>query len=265
MIRPSLQDIPYPHFSFPDPNPELLQDALDLYDAEIRYVDHHLGLLLERLREKGVLTDDDYLILTSDHGEEFHEHGQWLHGRSLFEEVLRVPLIVVGPNLSAQTVSLPVELIDVLPTLARWLNFRLTRSQVQGKDFTPLLQNDQPAMDSFIFAERPSAGRHLSSVRSRDRKLIRLVHKGEDSWLLFNLAVDPGETQNLLHRPANRASAPETSAQAQAKDLYQALTEFIQSASSHQRGPARQALVDSQTQNMLDQLGYLDPTEEAGR
>jgi arylsulfatase A-like enzyme len=265
MIQPSMQDIPYPLFFFPEPEPERLKDALDLYDAEIRYVDHHLGLLLERLREKGVLTDDDYLILTSDHGEEFHEHGQWLHGRSLFEEVLHVPLLITGPNVDAQKVSLPVELIDVLPTLAKWLKIPLAANQVQGKDLSPLLQSDQAALDSFIFAERPSAGRHLYSVRSRDRKLIRLVHEGEDSWLLYDLGKDPGETQNLLRRPDYTASAPESSAQAQAKSLHQALSKFIQSATSHQRGPARQALVDSQTQNMLDQLGYLDPTAEVGR
>jgi arylsulfatase A-like enzyme len=91
---------------------------VDLYDDEIRFNDHYFGELVERLEERG-LYRDSMLVLTSDHGEEFGERGGSGHGFTLFEEVVRVPLVVKYPgNAGAGTsVEAPVSLLDVLPTV----------------------------------------------------------------------------------------------------------------------------------------------------
>ena len=91
----------------------------DLYDAEIAYVDRELGKFLDRLRERGAL-DDTLVIVTSDHGEEFGDHGHFSHGISLYQEQLHVPLILYLPGHfeGGQLVSHPVHGVDLAPTIA---------------------------------------------------------------------------------------------------------------------------------------------------
>ena len=72
--------------------------------------------MLAKLRELG-LWDDTMIVITADHGEEFQEHGGWWHGTTLYEEQIRVPLIVRAPGLAPRRVSAPVQTIDIAPTL----------------------------------------------------------------------------------------------------------------------------------------------------
>jgi arylsulfatase A-like enzyme len=82
------------------------------YDAEISFVDHEVGRLLESL------PPDTLILLTSDHGEEFREHGGFLHGHTLFQELLHVPLIIAGPGVPAKlAIEAPVSHVDIAPTL----------------------------------------------------------------------------------------------------------------------------------------------------
>jgi len=103
-------------FAARDETPAEHQRAL--YDGEIAYSDAEFGKLLDNLHALG-LFDDSVFVLLSDHGEEFGEHGRWLHGRSLFEEVLRVPLVVRLPGAAhgGRRVEARATLADVLPTV----------------------------------------------------------------------------------------------------------------------------------------------------
>src|SRR5688572_7422573 len=100
-------------------NPETLRAMSDAYDEGIRYVDDRLGKLFDELRRRGAY-DDTLIIVTADHGEEFLEHGLLSHGTSLYDEVIRVPLIVKfpcpGPHCAPRVVDSQVELVDVFPT-----------------------------------------------------------------------------------------------------------------------------------------------------
>ena len=89
-----------------------------LYDGEIAENDASFGRLLDDLRARGLL-QRSAVLFTSDHGEEFHEHGGWRHAESLFEEVLRVPLVVRLPGgaPAGATVADPADQIDIAPTL----------------------------------------------------------------------------------------------------------------------------------------------------
>lgn len=89
---------------------------VDLYDAEIRYTDAQLERFF-RSFELSPLAKSTYIILHSDHGEGFGEHGGKHHGQSLYNEQVRVPLLIVGPGLPPRRVSTPVSLIDVTPTV----------------------------------------------------------------------------------------------------------------------------------------------------
>ena len=73
------------------------QLVINQYDAEIRYTDDMVGELFESLKKQNLL-DSTYFVITSDHGEEFWEHGRWEHGRTFYNESIRVPLIIYPPG-----------------------------------------------------------------------------------------------------------------------------------------------------------------------
>jgi arylsulfatase A-like enzyme len=96
------------------------------YDQEARYTDDHVGPFLAHLARIG-LAERSIVIVTSDHGEEFGEHGGMGHGRTLHQEVLRVPLVIAAPGLLAPAVvTSPVSLLDVGPTILELLGLAPT-------------------------------------------------------------------------------------------------------------------------------------------
>ncbi len=117
--EPEARPLPYPLGVQQRPDASLMDGFSRLYDAEVRWLDNGLEKFVANLRAAGLLGEDDWLIITSDHGEEFWEHEHWGHGQNLYHEVLRVPLIVIGPGVTAgKVVADPVSLVDLLPTLA---------------------------------------------------------------------------------------------------------------------------------------------------
>jgi arylsulfatase A-like enzyme len=127
---------------------------LALYDAEIRYLDDLVAGLLAGLERAGV-ADDTILVLFSDHGEQFGEHGIYGHQNSLYDTLLHVPLILHAPGLApaGTRVRTPVGLVDVRPTVLDLLGLP-PRGQAHGRSLVPLLQG-RPLPDVPIFAELP--------------------------------------------------------------------------------------------------------------
>ncbi len=116
--------------------PQTTQVIRSLYDAEVAFNDHHLGRFLDALRERG-LYDDAVIIVLSDHGEEFLEHGSLEHGRTVYGEVTHVPLVVKlprGEGVGGRREARVVQLADVLPTLADYANLP-GRAAVRGSSF----------------------------------------------------------------------------------------------------------------------------------
>lgn len=181
---------PYPLTQFDEPNASDLAGIQALYDAEIRYVDREIGRLLDTLRARGLL-DNTYVVVTADHGEEFYDHKQWLHGNSLFEELVRVPLVISGPNIAARAVDAPVSLLDVLPTIAEWTGAPPPFA-VQGRSLNAALSGGELDRARTIFFERNEEP-VLRGIRSGDQKLIELDHEGGPTWLAYDLARDPHE------------------------------------------------------------------------
>jgi len=105
-----------------------------LYDGQIKYVDRSLEKLLAGLKAKGVL-DDTVIILTADHGEEFFEHGNFEHGHSLYNELLRVPLIVVGKRFKPGQVNRAVSLVDIFPFILETTGTRSEKLDIAGRSF----------------------------------------------------------------------------------------------------------------------------------
>jgi arylsulfatase A-like enzyme len=184
-----------------------LKHVTALYDGEIRYVDQQIQRLLEALNDS-VELEDCLIVLTSDHGEEFNDHGSMEgHGWTLYEEVLHVPLIVLlpGRDRSENIVDAPVALIDVAPTLLGLLGVQIPED-FQGEDLSNLIHGAGSRVDKrFLFSETYRFNRKRS-VRGPRYKLIHTGDTGvgrggviwNEGWELFDLVEDQEEQENLI-------------------------------------------------------------------
>ena len=165
------------------------------YDEEIAFVDHHVGRLLEGLEARGLL-DRSLLVLTSDHGEEFFEHGGFEHGHAMWQELLHVPLLIWGPGVVAGQDSSPVSLVDIAPTVLDWVGLP-TPADIDGRSLWPRLSDVAPLADRKLFAEQKLYGSPESVVIEWPLKVVA----NRDGWpsRVFDLDADPAEQTDLSH------------------------------------------------------------------
>jgi arylsulfatase A-like enzyme len=194
--------------------PRLVRDWRG-YAAEVRYMDAEIGRLLGGLTDLGML-EDTVIVLAGDHGEGLYEHGNIAHGTAVWEELHRVPLILVDPagRHAGTRVTGRVELADVLPTV---LSMALghtgkTTPGDHGLDLWSLLEAERPMPQRPVFLERP----HYSTERfakrtggkAEDRGFLtavimgnhKLVRRPDGSEQLYDLRKDPDESHDLADK-----------------------------------------------------------------
>lgn len=164
-----------------------LRELERLYDSEIALTDREIGRLLDHLRSAG-LYESALTIVTADHGEEFLDHGALDHAKTLYDELMNVPLLVKLPGRSPATVDRPVTLVDVLPTLADWLDVE----PPAGTHGVSLLADEDALRPIFLETQRL---RRLRGVVRGDLKLIVDLESGKVE--LFDLSTDPDERTDL--------------------------------------------------------------------
>ncbi len=176
---------------------------LDRYDSEVAYTDMHMGALLQLLKDDGFLRDT-VVVISGDHGEAFGEHGYVAHGTSLYEEMVRVPLILFVPGLAPRVLPQPVGLIDVMPTVLAALGVP-DPGGLQGRSLLPLITGQAPPPTWPLLLDSNWDGmHHLRGVVAEGHKYVLSIDDNVEA--LFDLASDPGETLNLAgERPALRA------------------------------------------------------------
>jgi arylsulfatase A-like enzyme len=236
----------YARVANPNPPPAMAEKLRSLYDSGIAYLDQHLGVLLDDLKARG-LYDQTLIVLTADHGEEFQEHGGWWHGTTLYDEQIRVPLLVKAPG-SHNARRVPTELVtslDITPTVLSAASLP-TPPTLQGHALP--LDGPAPARSS-VFAEEDLEGNVLQAVRGRDWKLIS-ANEGNPRGLppeqLFEVSRDPAEKSDRL------SSAP-----AQAEMMRAEMGRSILEARAH-AGATQQGGDDAATQERLRALGYVN-------
>ncbi|RKY18827.1 MAG: hypothetical protein DRQ55_12330 [Planctomycetota bacterium] len=184
------------------PTPDDVGHLVDLYDATIRYADQQLGRLMQRLERQGLL-ENTVVVITSDHGEEFWEHGGLAHGLTLFEEQLHVPLLVSVPGAPARRVHEPSSILDLAPTLLELLGLPPLPA-ADGRSLAPFLRGDAPLPPSEpVLAHLDLAVSRRNALQARSLKLhwgstdpeLRVPASAE--WSLFDLSLDPGEQHDL--------------------------------------------------------------------
>jgi arylsulfatase A-like enzyme len=221
------------------------------YAAEIHYTDRVFGKLVEDL-ERLDLLDHTVIVVTSDHGEEFGEHGRLGHSKTLYDEVLRVPLVIWAPGIVAagRRVSEQVSLVDLTPTILDLLGVAAPPG-MHGVSLRGLLSDDTPAAtpprDEVRFAEGlddETPRRRFIVARTRDHKWIQMADEDAPREI-YDLQSDPGEKQPR-DDPALRERGRELIAR------YRAL-EPAPLPSPSPAGP-----LDPATQRKLEALGYVD-------
>ncbi|KQC15344.1 MAG: hypothetical protein APR56_01735 [Methanosaeta sp. SDB] len=176
----------------PEMDPRDLEQIIALYDGEIAFTDHHLGTVIDKLKELGVY-DQTLIVITGDHGEEFFEHDNKGHRISLYEEVIRVPLVVRRPGQApgGNRVEAPVGIIDVAPTILDLL--QITRpGSIQGTSLAPWLNGGEPDGERFLLSELSPV---LYSLRGEGVKLLHNADAG--ATIVLDLESDPAETHSV--------------------------------------------------------------------
>ncbi len=144
---------------------------VDLYDDSILYFDIHFNRLIDALRANQML-DKTIIILLSDHGEEFWDHGGFGHGHTLYNELLHVPLLIRYPSiLQAKKVPYPVQLIDLYPTILSLARIEFNR-EIRRKDLLPAILNDREPK-RIIYFEGLLRGGEKRGVYKEGWKLIQ--------------------------------------------------------------------------------------------
>ncbi len=176
----------------------LVGEVGTLYANEVARVDFALGRLFDHMRARGTL-DRTLVVFVGSCGQEFYEHGGRGNGRSLFDEVTRVPAIVAGPGVRAGSivVDTPSELVDITQLVGYLANLRAGNA-FQGRLPEPFasLPGSQPVVSSVLVPSLGSTVPWLGKARYDGYSYYRDVRTGRE--LLFDLSADPGELRDLV-------------------------------------------------------------------
>ncbi len=181
-----------------------VKQLINLYDEKIKNLDYELKIFIENLENIGISRDNTYFILTSDHGEEFGEHGGFLHGSpagiaKLYDELLHVPLIICGPNIPSNTVVRElVSLIDLAPTILDLLNLPIPK-EFLGNSLVPLIKAQRLEREVGVISEYYTPLQQGYSYRTHDWKYILTFRGREIVEELYRLKIDPKERSNVVH------------------------------------------------------------------
>ena len=232
-----------PHAPYEPPKRFEKAFSEDLYYGEVAFVDFQIGRLLKFLKEHALL-DGTLLIVTSDHGEGLGDHGASTHGVFLYDEIIRVPLIMSGAGIpKGKTVAETVGLIDVTPTI-------LDLAGLEPDPSLPghVLTNELPAGRSMVSTSYlPSLTFGWSPIWSLSANGEKFILAPEKEY--YDTKADPGELENLEILQGKRAQFLEEKLRASAAAYIEGMHE------------SKDLGIDSAGFAQLAALGYVAPTE----
>lgn len=216
-----------------------------LYDGEIRYWDNQFSILLESLKELNIL-NKTIIVITSDHGEEFLEHGKLKHRIQLYDETIKVPLVIWFPDIiEGKRIPEQVETVAIYATLCKMLGIEIPKD-IQGESLLPGI--NAKSRNSHAYSQTEHAfifGRETvtkNSVRTREWKLIHTP--SENEYELYDLLEDNGELKNLFGSHLGIEN-----------DLKSKLEEWV--SKTKKIMPETRRGIDQQTMKKLRSLGYI--------
>ncbi|MBD3202268.1 MAG: sulfatase-like hydrolase/transferase [Candidatus Lokiarchaeota archaeon] len=186
-----------------------------LYDAELNYIDHYIGIFISFLKKIKIFEDCN-LIITADHGEALFEHGNLGHQICLYDELLRVPLIMKLPKIHSKfnkqlKFNDLVESIDIAPTILDFFSIPENKTY-RGISFLPLVNGEYFDKKKYVFsALLHNKNKVYSAIRKKDIPYYIMISCRTENWKLiydeqfnqyefYNLLEDPNELINLYDK-----------------------------------------------------------------
>jgi arylsulfatase A-like enzyme len=238
-------------------DPRWMQEARRaLYDGEVKFNDHWFAAFLKRLDNLG-LTDDTLIVFMSDHGEHLGEHGRWSHNPPGYVQVLHTPLIMVYPRRIQQglVIDETVQNLDIMPTIFDFAGVDGGALLMQGDSLLPLMTERVPNgwsrnlgySEEALLKKTRQDPRPYGSVFFGRWHLLDSVHA---PMKLFDLELDPAETNRLRSRHWLRARIPTF-----LSDMQQAELEIWRRVTGERQSAV---ILDHETISVLKALGYLE-------
>jgi arylsulfatase A-like enzyme len=219
------------------------------YDGEIAFTDLQIGRLLDSLEAHGH-KEDTLVIITADHGEEFLDHGGFWHGCTLYDELIRAPLLIQASALPPRRINQLVSLVDVFPTIVDLIDGEsLPALELSGQSLLPLMLGE-PWQERPVVSATAFRGAPQHAVISGQYKLI--LHTENDQRELYDLRFDTGERLNLLTA---------TAAPGRSQALAAAVEAELRALGYGQPRPINygrtEAIADEELLRQLEALGYV--------
>jgi len=228
-----------PHRPYDPPEPYRSRYS-DPYVGEIAFADEQIGRLLDGLRQRGLLPRT-LVVVTGDHGESLGDHGERDHGIFVYENVLRVPLIISGPAVAPARVSGLVRLVDVMPTVLNLVGLPYPRTD--GVSLVEMMKGGRD-LDLDVYAESFYPQRlGWAPLRTLRRGRFKLIDAPRPE--LYDLVRDPFEWRNI------HGDEPTVTA-----DLTRRLTRIAGSPAMHEENE-----VDAELRERVAALGYVGATQ----
>ena len=235
-----------PHYPYRPPAPYADEYKDHPYDGEIAFADAQVGRLIRFLKSKGLYANT-LIVLSGDHGESLGEHGEKTHGFFIYNATLHVPFMIhlPGPHNGPTVKTVPdlVNLADLMPTVLQVLKVNVP-AQVQGRNLLPLMISKKEEEARSLYAETflPRLHFNWSELRGVETENYHFIDAPKPE--LYDLAKDPGETQNLYAEK-----------KAVAEEMRARLTTLIRQYSA---GPelAEKTGLDPALMERLKSLGY---------
>ena len=223
-----------------------------LYAAEVKYVDDNIGNLIKYLKNKGWY-DDSLLLILSDHGEEFWDHGGFEHGHTIYNELLHVPLIVKLPKdqmnmVTERIVKTSVSLQSVLPTILDICGISYNRKLYQYPSLTPLWGNKASSFpETPIYSTTLLYYENREAIAWQNMKYIRFTESDKEE--LYNIEKDKRETTNL--------ESTDLHSKIQGKQLLDEQNRLDRTSENSKNNYAKKVNLDTTTLEQLRALGYV--------
>lgn len=202
------------------------QFLVDRFDGGVAFTDGQLGVLVDGLRERGLL-ENTILVITADHGETFTERGdqKFTHDPHLYEQVTRVPFVIRFPKgeFGGRRIDALSASVDILPTIYDYLGLwfeESTNRPFQGRSLLPVIRNGSGDGSAYVFSQTQDKKKSESTgawtivnkkyaVRSATHRLVAEPADAREAWKFewYDLASDPMETKNIHTNPPSEAEA----------------------------------------------------------
>ena len=228
----------------PGMNPRDRDHIVALYDGEIAFVDSYLGKIFEDLKDRD-LWDDTLVIVTSDHGDEFLEHGRKGHRQNLYQSTLQVPLVMKLPRgrWAGQRIASRVGIIDLPPTILEIAGLE-SPPEFNGRSLVSLMEKGHDTQRYYYFADLEGK---MKSVLGDRYKLITSHGRKAGRPQLYDLENDPQERRNLARREPEALEGMMT--------IQEEWLAFVEATDELETNSVE---YQEELEQLLESLGYLD-------